>query len=119
MLRHGALFFWPNANDQLTLTSCGEAEICWPTLTAKANITPHERRYCGVSKIIESLRASLVALHEVGAIDEVTMRTFDAICPPPIHEFSAGDINVSDPLRGASSSPSRDDSGPNEPPPYT
>lgn len=44
------------------------------------------------SKIIESLRGDLVALHEVGAISKVTMREFDAICPPPVRDFSATDI---------------------------
>lgn len=44
------------------------------------------------SKIIESLRDDLTALHEAGAISKVTMREFDAICPPPVREFSANDI---------------------------
>lgn len=45
-----------------------------------------------MSKIIESLRDDLAVLHEVGAIGKVTMREFDAICPPPVREFSAEDI---------------------------
>ncbi len=45
-----------------------------------------------VSKIIESLRGDLAARHEAGAISKVTMREFDAICPPPVREFSAADI---------------------------
>jgi putative transcriptional regulator len=45
-----------------------------------------------VSKIIESLRGDLAALHEAGAISKVTMREFDAICPPPVRELSAVDI---------------------------
>jgi len=45
-----------------------------------------------VSKIIEALRDDLAVLHEVGAISKVTMREFDAICPPPVREFSAEDI---------------------------
>jgi len=44
------------------------------------------------SKIIESLRDDLAALHEAGAISKVTMREFDAVCPPPVREFSADDI---------------------------
>lgn len=44
------------------------------------------------SKIIESLRGDLAALHEAGAISKVSMREFDAICPPPVREFSAADI---------------------------
>ena len=45
-----------------------------------------------MSKIIESLRGDLAALREAGAISKVTMREFDAICPPPVREFSATDI---------------------------
>lgn len=45
-----------------------------------------------MSKIIESLRGDLAVLHDVGAIGKVTMREFDAICPPPVREFSAVDI---------------------------
>ena len=45
-----------------------------------------------MSKIIESLRGDLAALHEAGAISKVTMREFDAICPPPVREFNAADI---------------------------
>ncbi|ABK47481.1 DNA-binding transcriptional regulator [Pseudomonas neustonica] len=44
------------------------------------------------SKIIESLRGDLDALHNAGAISKVTMREFDEICPPPVREFSADDI---------------------------
>ena len=45
-----------------------------------------------MSKIIESLRGDLAALHEAGAISKVTMRQFDAICPAPVREFEAADI---------------------------
>jgi len=45
-----------------------------------------------VSKIIESLRGDLATLHEAGAISKVTMREFDAICPPPVRDFDAKDI---------------------------
>nr|WP_224769920.1 MULTISPECIES: DNA-binding transcriptional regulator [Pseudomonadota] len=38
------------------------------------------------------MRGDLAALHEAGAIGKVTMREFDAICPPPVREFSAFDI---------------------------
>jgi len=44
------------------------------------------------SKIIESLRDDLAALHAAGAIGKMTMREFDAIRPPPVREFSAADI---------------------------
>lgn len=45
-----------------------------------------------MSKMIESLRGDLAALHKAGAIGKVTMREFDAICPPPVRAFSAPDI---------------------------
>jgi putative transcriptional regulator len=45
-----------------------------------------------VSKIIESLRGDLAAIHEVGAVNKVTMREFDEICPPPVRAFGAADI---------------------------
>lgn len=44
------------------------------------------------SKIIESLRGDLAALHKAGAIGKVTMREFDTICPAPVRELSAADI---------------------------
>jgi putative transcriptional regulator len=44
------------------------------------------------SKLIESLRGDLALLHDAGAIGKVTMREFDAICPPPLRELSAADI---------------------------
>lgn len=45
-----------------------------------------------MSKIIESLRGDMAALVEAGAIGKVTMREFDALCPPPVREFGAADI---------------------------
>ena len=44
------------------------------------------------SKLIESLRGDLRSLEKAGAINKVTMRHFDAICPPPVREFSAVEI---------------------------
>jgi putative transcriptional regulator len=58
-----------------------------------------------VSKIIESLREDLISLHKAGAIGKVTLREFDALCPPQVREFSAADVrqlrqrlNVSQPV---------------------
>ncbi len=45
-----------------------------------------------MSKLIESLRGDLAALHDAGAINKLTMREFDTICPPPVRAFSAADI---------------------------
>ena len=45
-----------------------------------------------MSKIIESLRGDLATLLEAGAITQVTLRKFNALCPPPVRVFSAADI---------------------------
>lgn len=45
-----------------------------------------------MSNIIESLRNDLATLQELGAIDKITMREFDSICPPPVRDFDAAEI---------------------------
>ena len=45
-----------------------------------------------MSKLVESLRRDLAALHEAGAVSKVTMREFDAICPPPVRALGPADI---------------------------
>lgn len=45
-----------------------------------------------MSKIIESLRGDLAALQRAGAVSKVTMREFDALCPPRVRELTASDI---------------------------
>ncbi len=44
------------------------------------------------SRLIESLRGDMQALQDMGAISKLTMREFDAMCPPPVRNFSAADI---------------------------
>jgi putative transcriptional regulator len=44
------------------------------------------------SKIIESLRSDLNALHNAGVVNKITMRNFDEICPNPVRELSAMEI---------------------------
>lgn len=43
-------------------------------------------------KLVDDLRADLAALEKAGAIAKVTMRHFDAVCPPTVRPFSAADI---------------------------
>ncbi|MFN9471445.1 MAG: transcriptional regulator, partial [Acidovorax sp.] len=43
------------------------------------------------SKLIESLRGDLAALHDSVEIGHVTMSEFDAIFPPQVREISADD----------------------------
>lgn len=45
-----------------------------------------------MSSIIESLRNDLATLQEVEAIDKITMREFDSICPPPVRDLDASQI---------------------------
>ena len=45
-----------------------------------------------MSPIMASLRAEMAELLAAGAIDKVTMRTFDGLRPPPVREFDAADI---------------------------
>lgn len=44
------------------------------------------------SKLIESLREDIHALHQAGAVSKVTLRDFEALCPAPVEDFSALDI---------------------------
>jgi putative transcriptional regulator len=46
------------------------------------------------SKIIESLRADIAELHQIGSVGKVTMREFEAICPTPVKPLSALDIKA-------------------------
>jgi len=45
-----------------------------------------------MSKIVESLRGDLAALHEAGAISQLTMRKFNETRPPPVRKFDAAEI---------------------------
>lgn len=45
-----------------------------------------------MSGIIESLRNDLATLQDVEAIDKITMREFDSICPPPVRDLDASQI---------------------------
>jgi putative transcriptional regulator len=54
--------------------------------------TANDWRFTVASKIIESVRSDMAAFRRHGIIDEVTMREFDAVCPPPVRAFCAGDV---------------------------
>jgi len=45
-----------------------------------------------MSKIIKSVHRSAKRLYEAGAMDEMTMREFDALCLPPVPDYSARDV---------------------------
>ena len=44
------------------------------------------------SKILNVVHDGVKDLHEVGLINEITMREFDAMCLPPVKRFTAGQI---------------------------
>lgn len=45
-----------------------------------------------MSKILENVHKSASRLHEAGVVDDVTMREFDALCLPPLRDYSPEDI---------------------------
>ncbi|HEX6957285.1 MAG TPA: DNA-binding transcriptional regulator [Ferrovibrio sp.] len=45
-----------------------------------------------MSKILKSVHGSMKDLHDIGLIDEVTMRDFDARCLPPVPEYSSTQV---------------------------
>ncbi len=44
------------------------------------------------SKILSVIHEDTKDLHEIGLIDEMTMREFDALCLPPVKKFNARQI---------------------------
>ena len=42
--------------------------------------------------ILEVVHESAKGLHEIGCMDAITMRKFDALCLPPLKEFTAKEI---------------------------
>lgn len=45
-----------------------------------------------MGKIIGSLREALALLYPADLVGKVTMREFEALCPPPVRAFTAVDI---------------------------
>ncbi len=44
------------------------------------------------SSILDAVHETAKGLHEIGVMDETTMREFDAMCLPPVKNYSAEDI---------------------------
>jgi putative transcriptional regulator len=44
------------------------------------------------SKILKAVHESARDLHEIGLMDETTLREFDAMCLPPVKRYTAEDI---------------------------
>lgn len=44
------------------------------------------------NKILDSIHETMVGAHKAGVVDDMTMREFDALCLPPIVEYSPADI---------------------------
>ena len=42
------------------------------------------------SAILEAVHETAKGLHNAGIMDQVTMREFDRLCPPPIEQIAAG-----------------------------
>lgn len=45
-----------------------------------------------MSRILKNVHQSATSLHADGFIDDVTMREFDALCLPPLRDYSPDDI---------------------------
>ena len=45
-----------------------------------------------MSRILKNVHASAKALHKAGFVDTVTMREFDALCLPPLRNYTAADV---------------------------
>jgi|ERR1700733_5608888 putative transcriptional regulator len=45
-----------------------------------------------MSRILKNVHASAKALRKAGFMDAVTMREFDALCLPPLHEYTSEDV---------------------------
>lgn len=45
-----------------------------------------------MSRILRSVHKSAKRLHAAGHMDDLTMREFDALCLPPMRDFSAKDV---------------------------
>ena len=44
------------------------------------------------SKLLKAMHETAQGLHEAGVMDTVTLREFDALCLPPVKEYSATQI---------------------------
>lgn len=45
-----------------------------------------------MSRILKNVHKSAERLHEAGFVDDVTMREFDALCLPPLRDYSPDEI---------------------------
>ena len=46
------------------------------------------------SRILDAVHESAKGLHEAGVMDEMTMRQFDALCLPPVKQYTAKEIRT-------------------------
>jgi putative transcriptional regulator len=45
-----------------------------------------------MSRILKNVHASAKRLHNAGLLDTTTMREFDVLCLPPLHEYGPRDV---------------------------
>jgi putative transcriptional regulator len=45
-----------------------------------------------MSRILKNVHASARRLHDAGLVDGLTMREFDALCLPPLRDYTAADV---------------------------
>lgn len=45
-----------------------------------------------MSKVLKNVLASMKDLHEIGLVSDLTMREFDALCLPPVRDFTSAEV---------------------------
>lgn len=45
-----------------------------------------------MSKVLKNVHDSMKDLHEIGLLSDLTMREFDALCLPPVRDFTAAEV---------------------------
>jgi len=45
-----------------------------------------------MSRILKNVHASAKRLHDAGYMDSITMREFDALCLPTLHDYSPAEV---------------------------
>jgi len=45
-----------------------------------------------MSRVVKDIHESMTDLRGIGLVSDVTMREFDALCLPPVRDYSAADV---------------------------
>ena len=45
-----------------------------------------------MSKVLKNIHASIKDLHDIGLVSDLTMREFDALCLPPVRDYTGAEV---------------------------